>query len=453
MKTESPSPTLATEEASPWKAVYLLAVLLIAYIFSFTDRQILSLLVQPIKQDLGLSDFQMSLLQGWAFSLFYAVLGIPIAKLADRKNRRNIIAAGVALWSLMTALCGLARTFPGMFLARVGVGVGEAALSPPAYSLMSDSFSSKRLPFAMAVYGLGVSIGVGAAYLLGGLVVKLVMRTPQTVLPVVGEIHSWQAVFFIVGLPGLVVALLVLTIGEPVRKGRLRGQDGQYVVFPFRNVLRYIRQRWRLYVPLSLGLAMVSVFSYGLMAWYPTFLIRTYGMSMSQAGFTMGTIYIAFGMLGTISGPFVSSWYQRRGHKDAHVRLCATVALLSGIPGVLGPLMPEAWMALALLAPYLYIKSLYLGSAGATIQLVTPNQIRAQVSALNLFINNIVGLGIGATLIAVFTDFVFQGEQFIRYSMACSGVIASLSAWYLLKSTLKPYSQALDEAVQWEGKL
>ena len=453
MKIVLPSIKDTAEQVSDWKSIYLLVVLLIAYIFSFADRQILSLLVGPIKRDLGLSDFQMSFLQGWAFSLFYAVLGIPIAKLADRMSRRNIIAVGVALWSVAAASCGLVRTFTGMFFARVGVGVGEAALSPPAYSLMSDSFSPKRLPFAMAVYSLGVAIGVGSAYLLGGVVVKLVMSTPQIVLPLVGEIHSWQAVFLIVGVPGVLVSLLVLTTKEPARKGRMRDQNGRYVNFPFADVLGYVGQRWRLYIFSFFGFAMISVFSYGVLAWYPTFLIRTYGMSMSQAGFAMGGVYIVFATLGTVSGPFVADWYRRRGYKDAHMRLCAVVALLCGVPGVLGPLMPTASTALLLLAPYVYIKGLFLGSSSAAMQLVTPNQIRAQVSAINLFINNIIGMSVGATLIAVFTDFVFRDEQLLRYSMVCTGVIASLAAWFLLRATFTPYSRALDEAAAWEGKL
>lgn len=451
--TDRSPQTSAADQVSGWRSVYLLVLLLTAYMFSYADRQILSLLVEPIKRDLDLSDFQMSFLQGWAFSLLYAVMGIPIAKLADRMNRRNIIAAAITIWSLMTAMCGMARSFAGLFLARVGVGVGEAGLSPPAYSLLSDSFSSKRLPLAIAVYLLGVSFGTGGAFLLGGIVVKYVMETPDIALPIIGQVRSWQAAFIIVGLPGLLVALNMLTVREPERRGRLRNHDGEIAVFSFREVLSFMYQRQRMYLPLFLGFAMISVFTFGMLAWYPTFLIRTYGLSPSDAAFAIGGIYMAFGVLGTISGPFVSNWYLRRGHRDAHVRLCSTVAWACGIPAVAGPLMPEAWMALMLFAPYVYIKSLYVGVSGAAVQLVTPNQIRAQVSAINLFSNSIIGMGVGATLIAVFTDFIFRGEHLLRYSLISTAIISSLIAWMLLRASLAPYVEALDEAKSWEDKL
>jgi MFS family permease len=204
-------------------AWYVVVVLTIAYTVSFIDRQIMALMVEPIRRDLEISDTQMSLLLGLAFAVFYTLLGIPIARLADRYSRRGIIAAGIAVWCFMTAACGLSRNYAQLFLARVGVGVGEAALSPSALSMMSDYFPKETRGRAVAFYTMGISMGVGLAMILGGQVIALVSQAPPVTLPVVGQLFAWQTVFVVVGLPGILVAALMLTVREPPRKGRMTG--------------------------------------------------------------------------------------------------------------------------------------------------------------------------------------------------------------------------------------
>jgi len=216
---------------------YVVVICMLAYIFSFVDRQILALMIEPIKHDLQLSDTQFSLLHGLAFSLFYAVMGIPIALLADRYSRPKIIAIGVAFWSLATAACGLSRSFAHMFLARIGVGVGEAALSPATYSMLSDMFPRDKLGRAVGIYSIGSFIGGGMAFLIGGYVINLLKSVDSVVVPWVGAMRPWQVTFFIVGLPGLLVALLILlTVRDPQRLGLRRSADGHATTWAFRSM-------------------------------------------------------------------------------------------------------------------------------------------------------------------------------------------------------------------------
>ena len=213
-------------------AWYVVGVLTLAYIFSFIDRQVLSLMVGPIQKDLGIDDFQMSLLMGPSFAVFYTLFGIPLGRLADTRSRRVIISLGIAVWSIMTAGCGLTKTFWQLAVMRMGVGVGEASLSPSAYSLISDYFRPQRRSTAMSVYSMGIYIGSGMAFLLGGFIMKLAAGTDSTPLPWIGGVHSWQLVFLAVGLPGLLVSLLLLTVREPVRKGVRLNPDGSAVMAP-----------------------------------------------------------------------------------------------------------------------------------------------------------------------------------------------------------------------------
>src|SRR5690606_31508962 len=232
----------------PWPrpavAWYAVVILVIAFVFSFIDRIIIAMLVDPLKQDLGLSDTQLGILQGLAFAVFYAVVGLPIGRWADRYSRRMIIASGIFLWSIMTAVCGLARNFWELFLARVGVGVGEAALSPAAYSMIADYFPKEKLGRAVGVYQAGAFFGAGLSFLVGGLIIQAVAKAGDISLPLVGAVRPWQVVFFVVGLPGVLVALLMFTVREPARRGQLAVHAAG---IPLGTVVRYALSRWRVF--------------------------------------------------------------------------------------------------------------------------------------------------------------------------------------------------------------
>src|SRR6185503_17082308 len=244
-----------TSEPKMGYAWYVVLILMACYTLSFIDRQILSLLVAPIKQDLGISDTRVGLLQGLAFAVLYTALGLPMGRIADRRSRRNLIAVGVFFWSLMTALCSVARSFGSLFLARVGVGVGEATLGPSAFSLISDYFPKERLGTALSVYSAGIFVGAGLANIVGGIVTQAASNLQPVDLPILGTIAPWRFTFLIVGIPGLLVGLLVYTIREPLRKNLLRTADGQVSHLGIGEVLAQLKLRWQSVVGVSIGLS------------------------------------------------------------------------------------------------------------------------------------------------------------------------------------------------------
>jgi MFS family permease len=403
-----PTTTHTADSAYPSarRAWYAVAVLAIAYIFSFIDRQILSLLVVPIRRDLHISDTQMSLLMGVSFALFYTLFGFPIGRLADSRSRRNIITCGVFTWSLFTAGCGLAASYLQMFVMRIGVGIGEAALSPPAYSLMADSFPPRRRPLALSVYGMGMFVGAGLALVLGGIIVSRTIAGGVITLPLIGlSIFPWQLTFFIVGLPGLLVAALLRTVREPARK-EMRSSSAM----PVSEVVAYVKEHRATFAYHHLATSMLSFGYYGSSAWIPSFLMRTYGWSAGHAGLVYGSVVTIFSSLGILAGGFFCQVLARRGYRDAHFRVGLTIALLVLPVVVLYPLMPTAWLAVAWLVPFAFLSTTMFGVAPAALQQVAPNEMRAQVSAMYLFVVNIIGLaadrlhrrlsGLGAALVA-----------------------------------------------------
>lgn len=440
MQKTSAQPSDAPSESL--YASYVLLLLLVAYVLSFIDRQVLALLIGPIRADFAISDTQFSLLHGLAFALFYTFLGLPIGRWADRGNRRNIIVIGVALWSVMTCLCGAAKSFSALFLARIGVGVGEAALSPPAHSLLSDYFRAERLPLVLAIYSTGIMLGSGLAFMIGGHIYDYFVAHDAWVLPLVGALKPWQSTFIVVGMPGLLVALLLLTVREPERKGVIQ----QDQAMPLIDVLRYLNERRSAYLSLIVGISLLSILGYGTLAWYPEFLQRTYGVSRTVAGEGFGQLFIVAGIAGSIVLAVAAGWMRRRGVVDINMRIVFVVALLELIPAVVAPLMPSMSLALLFAAVLIALQYGYFGIAVSALQLVTPNDMRAQVSAILLFSTNMLGLILGPTVVAILTDYVFGGDEYLRYSLATvAAVFAPLAAWVIWRG-LPHYRQLLIEA-------
>jgi MFS family permease len=425
----------------PAAAWYALGVLLLAYILSFIDRNVMAVLIGPIRQDFSISDFQYSLLHGFAFSMFYIFLGLPIGRLADQRKRSVIITMGVLFWSLMTCLCGLARSFKLLFLMRMGVGVGEAALSPPAYSLLSDYFSEERLPRALALYTLGITIGGGLAYMIGGSVYEYFSVAGTLELPLVGAVRPWQMTFLAVGLPGFLVVGLLCFMREPER--RISNRENQAENYSLAEVASWLRQHWQAYTSLILGVSLLSVLGYGTMAWYVEFLVRTFAVGRAEAGSQFGLVFIIAGSLGTLVGGWSSRPLARRGYRDANMRVVFWVALLWLLPATFGPLMPTAQLALLAAVPIVFFLNSYFGVCIAALQLMTPNRMRAQVSALLLFMTNLFGLALGPTAVAALTDFLFGDDQALRYSLALLPLLVCPLAALLLGRGLRHYRNTL----------
>ena len=424
------------------QANYALLILLIAYILSFIDRNILAVLVGPIRDDFSISDFQFSLLHGTAFTVFYIFLGLPIGWLADRVSRKWIIVVGVFFWSLMTALCGLANSFLILFLVRIGVGIGEAALSPPAYSLFSDYFSPRRLRWATAIFSMGITVGSGLSYKIGGWAYQYLDQIEFSTWPVLAAMSAWQLTFVMVGLPGFIVVLLLLFMREPPRLASEQYQDsGDFITI--NEVFYYLRTHWQAYGALAFGVCMMSIIGYGTLGWFPEFLIRSYGMSRGQAGSELGNIFLIAGTAGSLAGAIFATLLQRRGYRDANMRMVMLAATLLIIPASVAPLMAKAEHAIYISWFVIFIHYTHFGVAMAALQLITPSRMRAQTSALMLFMTNLFGLALGGTIVALFTDFVFADDQALRYSLAAVAAIVYPLAAIVIGLGLKHYRAAL----------
>jgi MFS family permease len=436
----------------PRRAWYALGMLTLGLLVATIDRSVIQLLVGPIKHDLGLTDTEVSFLIGPAFVAVYAVLGLPISRLADRHSRRLIIGIGIAFWSLMTALCGVARTYGQLFWARAGVGAGESSFAPATFSIITDSFPPRQLPRALAINAIGFAYGTALATIVGGAVIQAISGLPPVVLPVIGEIRPWQLVFVAVGLPGFILALLMGTVHEPRRRGLISGAplvDGKPQVMPIRDVFGFVRADWKTYAPIFIAMGIKTMLSFGTAGWMFEFFSRTYGWPVPQTAYKVGVISLVLTPLGLFAGSWLAEWYAKRNYDDANMRVLQ-IATLAVVPtSIAYPLMPDPNWALALAGLNLFVASLGIAPANAALQIVTPNEMRGQVRAAYQFVFNVVGYASGPVFVALFTDFVFGSDASLRYSLAASaavmGPIAALITWY----GLKPYARSVVRSRAW----
>jgi MFS family permease len=432
---------------SPGRAYWGLTVLTIALVVATLDRSIISLLVEPIKKDLSLSDTQFSLLTGFAFVFFYAFLGLPIARLADVKSRRVIIGVGIAFWSLATMLCGLANSFWHLFWARVGVGAGESSFAPATYSILTDSFPPEKLPRAFAINSMGFIAGGGIANLAGGGLIAAVTAIGVISLPLIGELKPWQMVFIIVGLPGFLVAAMMATVEEPKRKGQLKKTAGKARSIPVSEIFRYLHAERRTYAPMFLSLAVKVLLSYGAVLWLPALFIRTYGWTAPQIAYVLGLLSLAISPVGIWLGGYISERWVKQGKNDAYMRvvLYASIGLMPF--AIAYPLVDSAWLAIALYGANMFIASIGIAPGNAALQVVTPAEMRGQVRALYQFVFNVIGYAAGPLIIALFTDYLFGAENQLRYSMALLAFLLAPTACVVTWFGVKPYGESFARAM------
>ena len=425
----------------------MVAVLLVAYILAFVDREVITLLVPGIKKSLSISDTGMSLILGASFALFYTLFGVLIAWFADNGNRRWIIFSGVAVWSVMTMACGTATSYLGLFAARVGVGAGEAALTPPALSLFKDYFPPHRLGRAIGLYSAGVSCGGGLAYIIGGTVYPAVLAAGAGYWPVVGMVEPWQKMFILVGLPGIALALLILTIREPARREFvLTGIRARAA--PIGTTLRYVFQQRRTYIVFYLGISVLGVMAYGVGFWIPELLRRTYHLDPAELGKFIrlrGYIVIPFGLLGGVAGGWLADYWQRR-YDDGYLRVCIFSYVLLGMGYVGLCFMPSPGLALLWLIPGTLGGAMPTAAGSAAIVAIAPPQMRAQITALYYFSISFIGLCIGTPSVGVLTDYVFRDEAELRYSLAIVAGVAALGGIVLLNYNRRAFRSRIAEA-------
>ena len=411
------APGTDTSGVSPAYANYVLGILFTVYVFNFIDRQVLSVFLGPIKAEFGASDTQMGLLAGFAFAVLYTFAGIPIARLADRGNRRNIIAIGLGVWSAMTVACGLARSFVQLAIARVLVGIGEAAGSPPSHSLIADYFPMDRRATALAVYTTGAFVGSALAYLGGGYL---------------REYFDWRTAFIVVGAPGLLIALLVkFTVREPPR-GLSEQRTGAEESSTLGETLGYLARSLS-WVLLMSGFSLVSITSYAILMWGFEFYGRVHALQPIAIGNWMGVIVGVGGSVGTVlGGRLVDTLGKERASRGLRVSVLVT---MTGFPlGIYSLLAESALRSLWCLGPFYLLLNVYLAAMYSNNQNLARLQMRATAAAIMLFIVNIVGAGAGPLIVGALSDYFAQdyGVDSIRYALVCSVLLGALGSVIIL---------------------
>ena len=387
---------------------YALGILVVVYTFNFIDRQILSILLEPVKADLGLSDTAMGMLTGFAFAMFYATLGIPIARFADRTNRRNLIAGALAIWSGFTALSGLAQNFWHLLAARIGVGIGEAGCSPPAHSMIADYYPAEQRATALGIYSLGIPFGIMFGLFAGGWI---------------NEFFGWRAAFFVVGVPGLLLALLVrYSLAEPPR-GMAEGRTDSGEQPSIGETLNYLWQK-KSFRHMSFAAALTAFVGYGFVTWAPAFLIRSFGMGTGEIGTWFGLILGIAGGVGIAGGGYLADKF---GAKDAKWYLWTTaIALLIATPfNLLVYFATESSIALlAMIIPVL-LGNFYQATTFSQTQGISELRMRAVAAGILLFIINFIGLGFGPQMVGIVSDLLVDsyGTESLRYALLICSMI------------------------------
>jgi MFS family permease len=421
------------------RARYALAVLAACWLIAYLDRAVIALLATSIKRSLGVSDVEIGVLQGIAFSVVYILVALPVGWFADRANRRNIILFGLCFWSLATIACGLARTYHELVLARMMMGLGEACLTPASMSMIADYFARTARGRAIGVVTGAATLGSVLSSLLGGLVLKL-CGGAAVALPLVGLAEPWQITFIVLGAPGLLVALLLLTVREPVR--RQAPAKATPVEASTGSFVRVLARRWRLFLPIYLAL-MFSVFAgYGTAAWMATVAIRRYALSPAYVGLVGGTVGLVMGTTAPFLVGVVSDWAGRRWPGTGRLWTIA-VLFVSQVPLIAGwAFLPVPFAIFLALSTLNGVAGAGLPSTGyILLQELVPNHMRAQAVALFVTISSFVGMGFGPVVIALVTEHVFHDEMKIGYAVAsvsliCTvlGLLAILSAIGFMRS-------------------
>lgn len=414
---------------------YVVVVLTLAYVVSFIDRQILSLLIEPIRHELGLTDFQMSWIGPPAFATCFLVFGLVFGRLADRVRRTRLVAFGIVVWCLMTAACAFARGPVEMFLARMGVGLGEAVLTPCALSLISDLFARDKVGKPIAFYTMGISVGSSVAFIVGAALVGWLEVGGHDPFANLGITDAWRETFLLVGLPGLALVPLVLLMREPARRERLAAGVAQASL---RDTWRFLVEQRRVFVPLFLGKTVPNVVNYAHF-WIVPMFGRSYGWSRAETGARWGLVLLFGGTVGVMLGGWVSDRWYRAGRADAAVRTVWLSMLVSLPLHVLAPLMPSGGLALALFLPAMIAIGACSAAGSVAAMLATPNEYRGQMTALSLLVSSGLGQFIGPTSVAFLTDFVFHDPKALRYSLSIAVFALSLVAFAILSYGLRHY--------------
>lgn len=419
---------------SPAKAGYLMFCLVIAYIYSFADRQLFALLVNPVKASLGISDFRIGLIQGLAFSVFFCLAAVPIGRMVDRYDRRWLVIGGIVLWSFATAACGLATGFTTLFLARICVGVGEAVLVPAAYSMIPDAFRPERVVRAMAIFTLGATLGSGLAFLFGGTIIKIVTGMEDRPF----GLEPWRLTFMVAGALSIVAVALLLTTRDPPRRAASFREAP-----PLRDAFAYIWARRGDYVPLYFSSLFFSTTAYAALLWYPTHLVRVHHIPPGDLGLLIGTIFLIASPLGTLISTTLTERLAARGHRDASLRVVLGLAFIL-LPGSLAAIVADLRLSLALFAVMAFCQGGFAANIIASLQFITPSKLRGLNSSIYVVVLNLGSLGIGSALVGAISD-MFPGQpEGISYGVTAVAFGASIGALLSTRRALARFRLAVE---------
>jgi MFS family permease len=436
---EVPAFAKPSPRPSPAVAWLTIAVLFIYSVFAMVDRQIMTMLVDPIRRDLGISDVQASLLLGFSFAIFYTTIGLVMGWIADRTSRRALIGVSVALWGLASAACGLASNFSELFIARMLVGVGEAALGPAAYSMISDSFPRHRLSLAMSVFIMGGLVGGAIAILAGGFVVAWSTSQASVWLPIIGELHSWRLVFFVTGLPGPFLALLAFLFPEPARLGRTSAPEAGSTA----HLVRFLKANAALLALLCIAFGALSMIVNSTFAWSPTVLGRTLHVAPVHIGITIAALLIFAGLPGQIATGWWVDRQAAKGDTTINLRIFLFTLPFAVPAAIIGLLWGDVAVFAVGMIPHYFFAMTFLGVAAAALQLITPNELRGRVSALFTMLITLIGFGIGPTLVALLSTSIDASGMAIGKALAVVLGCAATVALVALALALPRFRDAL----------
>jgi len=417
----------------------LVLVLVAAYALSFVDRQILSLLVGGLKADLRISDTQIGMLQGPAFGLFYALLGMPFGWLADKVDRLRLIAGGMLLWTVMTTLCGFADSFPTLFVARMGVGVGEAALVPAAVSLIADSFAPSRRALPLSIFTAGISVGVGLSLVMSGALIAYASSGGAAHLPGIGSIlahrAAWQIVLMLAGLGGVPLGLLIACLPGPGRRALPVDQAGNDV-----TLAGWLSREKAIFLPLLAGTSLLYLFTNAFAAWMPTLFVRGFGWTPATVGLRLGLVILGCALAGNLSSGGLAGRLLRQGRANASLLTMAIGAGLLVPAAIIGPLMPGAALSQIAVATIYFAMALCFGVATASLVAVTPGPIRGQMIALYLLLGNLIGLVLGPPSVGFILDHILADPSRVGQGLSLIAVISVAPGFWLIRRPLAAHA-------------
>jgi len=415
---------------------FLVAMLTLAYVLSYIDRSILGLLIEPIKADLSLTDEQIGLIFGPAFAILYATMGIPIGWLVDRARRTWIVSAGLIVWSAATAISGLATSFWQLFFARMTVGIGEASLSPSAMSIIGDSFPPEKRGKPIAVYTAALSMGGGIAYLIGGAVLDWAKSSSSIDVPFVGSLAPWQATFFAVGLPGILVGLFFVFMRDPERR-EVTSEDVGLAGNSLMDAARYVGNNFAVIGGVLSLVCVMTIIAYS-QAFLPATFTRTWGWPAEKYAYINGIGLLVFGPVTVIVTGILSDKFSQKGMVDASFRLMILGFLMMVSTSIISMFVPKPEIAYAILCVNIMGMGIMSAMGITSLLRITPPQIRGQIVALYYMVISLAGLFLGPTIVGVLSTRVF-GEENIRFAMATLPIVFGLIPFLLIPYIHKRY--------------